>query len=86
MEKVAGEYHLYYLWKPMADQSEGNLWYEVKTRDFIHYENVGIALESNLLYDNYGCEGGCRISVPYIKEQVQRISERTKIAEERQEA
>lgn len=40
-----GYYHLLYLYNPQYKHTgDGTVWYHVKTRDFIHYENVGISI------------------------------------------
>jgi len=40
-----GEYHLFYQWFPLGPVHGLKHWYHTKSKDLVHWENVGLALE-----------------------------------------
>ena len=40
-----GEYHLFYQWFPLGPVHGLKYWYHTKSKDLVHWENVGIAID-----------------------------------------
>lgn len=56
-----GEYHLFYQYYPYASQWGPMHWGHVKTNDFIHWEELPVALAPDQWYDKDGCFSGSAI-------------------------
>ncbi|WP_409300184.1 sucrose-6-phosphate hydrolase [Peribacillus sp. SCS-155] len=53
-----GEYHLFYQWFPLGPVHGLKYWYHTKSKDLVHWENVGIALHPTNQYDSHGVYSG----------------------------
>lgn len=56
-----GEYHLFYQWFPLGPVHGLKYWYHTKSKDLVHWENVGIGIEPNAYYDKHGAYSGSAI-------------------------
>jgi beta-fructofuranosidase len=56
-----GEYHLFYQWFPLGPVHGLKHWYHVKSKDLVHWENVGLGLKPEYDYENYGVYSGSAI-------------------------
>lgn len=54
-----GRWHLFYQWFPFGAVHGLKHWYHVESEDLVHWENKGLAMKPDLLYDNHGCYSGC---------------------------
>ena len=52
------KWHLFYQWFPFGAVHGTKHWYHVVSRDLIHWQNLGMALEPDLEFDNRGCYSG----------------------------
>ena len=52
------QWHLFYQWFPFGAVHGTKHWYHVVSKDLIHWENVGMAMEPDLIFDNRGCYSG----------------------------
>ena len=59
-----GEYHLFYQYYPYSNKWGPMHWGHVKTRDFIHWERLPVALAPDQEYDKDGCFSGGAIELP----------------------
>lgn len=59
-----GEYHLFYQYHPYSTEWGPMHWGHVKTRDFIHWERLPIALAPDTNYDGDGCFSGGAVELP----------------------
>ena len=59
-----GEYHLFYQYNPYATEWGPMHWGHVKTRDFIRWERLPVALAPDKDYDKNGCFSGSAIELP----------------------
>ena len=57
-----GVWHLCYQWCPWGAVHGLKYWYHVTSRDLIHWENAGIGLRPDCVYDNRGTHSGSAIS------------------------
>jgi beta-fructofuranosidase len=57
-----GEYHLFYQWFPLGPVHGLKYWYHTKSKDLVHWENVGIAIKPNDYFDSHGAYSGSAIS------------------------
>ncbi|MBN9653484.1 sucrose-6-phosphate hydrolase [Halobacillus sp. GSS1] len=53
-----GRHHIFYQWFPLGPVHGLKHWYHVSTKDFVHYEDHGIALYPDHCYDSHGCYSG----------------------------
>ncbi|MBE6129046.1 MAG: sucrose-6-phosphate hydrolase [Erysipelotrichaceae bacterium] len=53
-----GKWHLYYQWFPFGAVHGLKHWYHVESEDLAVWENKGLAMKPDILYDNYGCYSG----------------------------
>ena len=53
-----GKWHLYYQWFPYGAASGLKHWYHTESEDLVHWQNKGLHIKPDLLYDNYGCFSG----------------------------
>jgi beta-fructofuranosidase len=56
-----GEYHLFYQWFPLGPVHGIKYWYHTKSKDLVHWENVGIAIEPTDEYNSHGAYSGSAI-------------------------
>lgn len=56
-----GEYHLFYQWFPLGPVHGLKHWYHTKSKDLVHWENVGLALEPSNEYDSHGVYSGSAV-------------------------
>ncbi|WP_243387273.1 glycoside hydrolase family 32 protein [Bacillus kexueae] len=56
-----GEYHLFYQWFPLGPVHGIKYWYHTKSKDLVHWENVGIAIRPNDAIDSHGAYSGSGI-------------------------
>ncbi|MGJ7919088.1 glycoside hydrolase family 32 protein [Neobacillus sp. LXY-4] len=56
-----GEYHLFYQWFPLGPVHGLKHWYHTKSKDLVHWENVGMAIEPTNEYDSHGAYSGSGI-------------------------
>jgi beta-fructofuranosidase len=56
-----GEYHLFYQWFPLGPVHGLKYWYHTKSKDLVHWENVGIAIKPDHFYDSHGAYSGSAI-------------------------
>ena len=59
-----GEYHLFYQYYPYKPVWGPMHWGHVKTRDFIRWERLPVALAPDMPYDKDGCFSGSAIELP----------------------
>ena len=59
-----GEYHLFFQYYPYANQWGPMHWGHVKTRDFIRWERLPVALAPDMEYDRDGCFSGGAAELP----------------------
>ena len=59
-----GECHLFYQYHPYSTEWGPMHWGHVKTRDFIRWERLPVALAPDTPYDKYGCFSGSFWSIP----------------------
>lgn len=55
------EFHIFFQYNPYAAVPEKIHWGHITTIDFLHYKNLGIALEPNMPYENVGCWSGSSV-------------------------
>ncbi len=53
-----GEHHVFYQWHPLGANHGIKYWYHVSTKDFVTYNDLGIALSPVDKYDSHGCYSG----------------------------
>ncbi|WP_033541259.1 glycoside hydrolase family 32 protein [Planococcus sp. CAU13] len=56
-----GEYHLFYQWHPLGPFHGLKYWYHTKSKDLVHWENVGIAIKPHDYFDSHGAYSGSAI-------------------------
>lgn len=56
-----GEYHLFYQWFPLGPVHGLKYWYHTKSKDLIHWENVGIGIHPDTEFDSHGAYSGSAI-------------------------
>lgn len=56
-----GEYHLFYQWFPLGPVHGLKYWYHTKSKNLVHWENVGIAIEPTDVYNRHGAYSGSAI-------------------------
>ena len=59
-----GEYHLFFQYHPYSTKWGPMHWGHVKTKDFIHWERLPVALAPDTEYDKGGCFSGSAIELP----------------------
>ena len=59
-----GEYHLFFQYHPYSTKWGPMHWGHVKTRDFIRWERLPVALAPDAAYDKGGCFSGGAIELP----------------------
>jgi beta-fructofuranosidase len=52
------QWHLFYQWFPFGAVHGTKHWYHTVSHDLIHWQNLGMALEPDLVFDNAGCFSG----------------------------
>ncbi|MCE4958027.1 glycoside hydrolase family 32 protein [Macrococcoides caseolyticum] len=58
-----GQYHLFYQWFPLGPVHGLKYWYHTVSDDLATFENVGIAIRPDTLYDSHGAYSGSGIVV-----------------------
>ncbi|RBW70795.1 glycoside hydrolase family 32 protein [Bacillus taeanensis] len=56
-----GEYHLFYQWFPLGPVHGLKYWYHTKSKDLVHWENVGVGIEPDKYYESHGAFSGSAI-------------------------
>lgn len=56
--QIDGVHHIFYQWFPAGPVHGLKHWYHLKTRDFVHYEDAGVAMYPENIFDSYGCYTG----------------------------
>ncbi|MBM4764427.1 sucrose-6-phosphate hydrolase [Bacillus sp. B15-48] len=56
-----GEYHLFYQWFPLGPVHGLKHWYHTKSKDLVHWENAGMAVEPSNQFDSHGAYSGSAI-------------------------
>ena len=67
--ELNGEHHIFYQWFPLGPVHGLKHWYHLSTKDFIHYDDHGVALTPDQPYDEHGCFSGSTFvenKIPYI--------------------
>lgn len=59
-----GEYHLFYQYHPYSTEWGPMHWGHVKTRDFLHWERLPVAIAPDEEYDKAGCFSGSATVLP----------------------
>ena len=59
-----GEYHLFFQYHPYSTKWGPMHWGHVKTRDFIRWERLPVALAPDMEYDKDGCFSGSAVEMP----------------------
>ena len=59
-----GEYHLFYQYHPYSTKWGPMHWGHAKTKDFIHWERLPVAMAPDMEYDKNGCFSGSAIELP----------------------
>ncbi len=59
-----GEVHLFYQYHPYSTKWGPMHWGHVKTRDFLHWERLPVALAPDTEYDRNGCFSGSAVELP----------------------
>lgn len=59
-----GEYHLFFQYHPYSTQWGPMHWGHVKTRDFVRWERLPVALAPDEEYDKAGCFSGSAVEMP----------------------
>lgn len=59
-----GEYHLFYQYHPYSTNWGPMHWGHIKTKDFIRWERLPIALAPDTTYDSDGCFSGSAVELP----------------------
>ena len=57
-----GTYHIYYQYTPFEPTGELKTWGHYTTKDFIHYEDHGVAMYPDTESDSYGCYTGMALN------------------------
>ena len=52
------KWHLFYQWCPWGAVHGLKYWYLIKSKDLIHWENVGVGIKPDTYYDNKGAYSG----------------------------
>ncbi|MGG4132281.1 sucrose-6-phosphate hydrolase [Paenibacillus illinoisensis] len=55
------EYHLFYQWHPLGPVHGLKYWYHTKSKDLVHWQNVGVALRPDCYFDSHGAYSGSAI-------------------------
>lgn len=56
-----GEYHLFYQWFPLGTQHGIKYWYHTSSTDLVHWNNKGIGIAPDTIYDSHGAYSGSAI-------------------------
>ena len=56
-----GEYHLFYQWFPLGPVHGLKYWYHTKSKDLVHWDNVGIGIQPTNQYDSHGAYSGSAV-------------------------
>lgn len=56
--QINGVHHIFYQWFPLGPVHGLKHWYHITTRDFINYDDKGIALNPEENYEEHGCFSG----------------------------
>ncbi|KAA9016462.1 glycoside hydrolase family 32 protein [Niallia endozanthoxylica] len=56
-----GEYHLFYQWFPLGPVHGLKHWYHTKSKDLVHWENIGVAIKPSNQFDSHGVYSGSAI-------------------------
>lgn len=56
-----GEYHLFYQWFPLGPVHGLKYWYHTKSKNLVHWENVGIGITPGDEFDSHGAYSGSAI-------------------------
>lgn len=59
-----GEYHLFYQYHPYSNEWGPMHWGHVKTKDFLRWERLPVALAPDAAYDKAGCFSGSAVELP----------------------
>lgn len=59
-----GEYHLFFQYHPYSNQWGPMHWGHVKTKDFVRWERLPVALAPDMEYDKDGCFSGSAVETP----------------------
>ena len=59
-----GEYHLFYQYHPYSNEWGPMHWGHLKTKDFVHWERLPVAIAPDEAYDASGCFSGSAIELP----------------------
>ena len=59
-----GEYHLFYQYHPYDVKWGPMHWGHVKTKDFIRWERLPVAMAPDMEYDKHGCFSGSAVETP----------------------
>jgi len=58
-----GEFHLFYQWFPLGPVHGLKYWYHLKSKDLVHWEDAGVAMEPKEYFDSHGVYSGS--ALPY---------------------
>ena len=56
--EINGIHHIFYQWFPAGPVHGLKHWYHLTTKDFIHYEDHGVAMYPDTESDSFGCYTG----------------------------
>ena len=57
-----GTWHLYYQWCPWGAVHGLKYWYHTTSKDLIHWQNEGVGIHPDTIYDNKGVHSGSGFS------------------------
>ena len=56
-----GEYHLFYQWFPLGPVHGLKYWYHLKSKDLVHWDDLGVGLTPDSDFDSHGAYSGSAI-------------------------
>ncbi|WP_318615141.1 sucrose-6-phosphate hydrolase [Sporosarcina sp. YIM B06819] len=56
-----GEYHLFYQWFPLGPVHGLKYWYHLKSKDLVHWDDLGVGLTPDNEFDSHGAYSGSAI-------------------------
>lgn len=60
--QIDGVYHIFYQWFPIGPVHGIKYWYHITTKDFVNYQDLGVAMEPSNKFDLNGCYSGMLVN------------------------